>query len=469
MTNNKLAAVSLFSGAGGFDWGFHRAGFQILLACEKLENASETLAHNLHLEVVKPPITTALDEKPVVVEGDIREVDFSEVRIQPDVLIGGPPCQDFSQAQAHLRMGLNGGRGQLYLEFVRAVMFLQPKIFVFENVPGLVNWNQGLAYKTILGDLENLEETRNKALSLGSQVLLPQGYIHGYRIAFKGVVDVTKLGVPQTRKRLIVIGIRFDLYDRLTPGEFEEIVNYLESQMKGADSLLSKYPLTCIEVFEGRPLVDLRDKYRSVMEAYRDIWCDPELPKAQGWKSRVWDKLRLEVVHDYFVANQLDFENYDANEFEKAMEEHEGLLDRLGWLGKPISDRQFEDDSNRLPRQTQRVMERLKRIPPDENAEFLYETPWKVVSRDISFIYRRAAPLKPAWTVMAYGGGGTYGYHYDRNRGQLTLRERARIQTFTDDYVFKGKNVRAQIGEAVPPLLGEKIAHMVREVLNRVK
>lgn len=85
--------------------------------------------------------------------------------------------------------------------------------------------------------------------------------------------------------------------------------------------------------------------------------------------------------------------------------------------------------------------------------------------KNISFIYRRSDPLKPAWTVMAYGGGGTYGYHYERDRAQLTLRERARIQTFTDNFLFQSPHVRAQIGEAVPPLLGQRIAEVLKPVL----
>jgi DNA (cytosine-5)-methyltransferase 1 len=140
----------------------------------------------------------------------------------------------------------------------------------------------------------------------------------------------------------------------------------------------------------------------------------------------------------------------------------------MGWLGKPIRKQNFEDKTNSLPVLSGDVVARMSMIPPDENYEFVDGTPWEVVGKEISFIYRRAAPLKPAWTVMAYGGGGTYGYHYERNRAQLTLRERARIQTFTDDFIFKGKKVRAQIGEAVPPLLGKRIAENLLPLLEKI-
>ena len=71
---------------------------------------------------------------------------------------------------------------------------------------------------------------------------------------------------------------------------------------------------------------------------------------------------------------------------------------------------------------------------------------------------------------MAYGGGGTCSYHYERRRSMLTNRERARLQTFPDDYLFEGNRsqVRAQIGEAVPVRLGTKLAEVVQFVLEKI-
>ena len=130
MSEKKYTVVSVFSGAGGFDWGFHRAGFTTLLACEKLPQPAETLAMNLDLETIETPAQPVFNGRGIMVQGDVRDVDFRSVGKQPDVLIGGPPCQDFSVAISKKddeRPGLNGGRGKLYVEFVRALMFLQPK------------------------------------------------------------------------------------------------------------------------------------------------------------------------------------------------------------------------------------------------------------------------------------------------------------------------------------------------------
>lgn len=465
----KPRVVSLFSGAGGFDWGFHRAGFQTRLACELLKDAAATLAKNLQLTIILPSISNN-KRKPAVVQGDIRHIDFSQIKLRPDVLIGGPPCQDFSMAQGQERPGLNGGRGKLYIEFIRTVMFLQPKVFVFENVPGLISSNEGLVYSTIISDITHLDEKRKEVLSTDANIQVPTKRVHGYEIVYNSIVDAVRLGVPQTRKRLFLIGIRCDLLPHQRDTKLHAIRSHLQQELSGGSMLFAKFPLTCMEVFEGKPLTALQDDYKQVMKEYRTIWRIRGNPIAAEWKKRVWDTLKFDVIKDYYKANQIR-ETYrrSKKEFQQAMQEHENLLSSLGWLDKPIYQQTFSDETNQLPRQTKNVIDRMSHIPPDENYAFVDGTEWSVVGKDISFIYRRAAPLKPAWTVMAYGGGGTYGYHYERGRAQLTLREKARIQTFTDDFLFEGEGmqIRAQIGEAVPPLLGERIAKLVLEILTQ--
>jgi DNA (cytosine-5)-methyltransferase 1 len=463
----KRSIVSVFSGAGGFDWGFHKAGFETRLAIELKEHPVETIAHNLNLKTLHSPIIPTLDNLPAVVQGDIREVDFSNLTsLNPDVLIGGPPCQDFSITKGSKREGLNGGRGKLYLEFLRALMFLQPKMFVFENVPGFTSANGGLAYQTVLDDLQNLDNHRQEALAEAQPVNVPCETVQSYTILFDEVVDAPVIGVPQTRRRLIIIGIRSDLATLF--GELDRSLGEsISSMLKGSLWCFNRYPLTPIEIFEGQPLYKLRSKYRQIMEAYRSLADDKPFAKASDWRSRVWEKLTFDVVKDYYAANMLNYEtDHDEYSFDLAMQQHEALLTQLGWLGKPVHD--LKDATNNIPRQTAAVKARMFQIPPEENAEFVDGTEWHVENKEISFIYRRSSPLKPAWTVMAHGGGGTYGYHYERHRQMLTLRERARIQTFSDEFEFKGSEIRAQIGEAVPPLLGERIAHAVRHVFDEV-
>lgn len=460
--------VSLFSGAGGFDWGFHRAGYETLLACELLPGAAQTLGHNLNLRLTTPDAGyDSVDRR--VIQGDIEGIDFSKIALSPDVLIGGPPCQDFSVSKAQERQGLGGQRGHLYQEFVRAIMYLQPKMFVFENVPGLTSANRGKAIRTIVGDLRNLEQTRQTGLGADASYTVPITRVEDYIILYKDIVDAVRLGVPQIRRRLIIIGMRKDLFDALPASSRYAAINRIDQHLGGHSFLFPRYPLTSIEAFEGKPLPALQAEYREIMAQYRELAETAMTDKAYEWKRTVWDNLQFDIVEDYMRANQMNGGvEFSHSEFERAMREHEGLLKHMGWFGRRVDTLQFEDGTNLPGKQSDDVVARMNHIPPDQNADFVVGTEWEVESKQISFIYRRTSPLKPAFTVMAYGGGGTHGYHYRRERSGLTLRERARIQTFTDDFLFKGQHIRAQIGEAVPPLLGERIAEVLKELLSAI-
>lgn len=111
--------------------------------------------------------------------------------------------------------------------------------------------------------------------------------------------------------------------------------------------------------------------------------------------------------------------------------------------------------NNELTQQSKIVVERLKYIPPGENAWYKgipEKLRLKVKAAKMSQIYKRLHPDRPAYTITGSGGGGTHTYHWKENRA-LTNRERARLQTFPDDFIFEGskESVRKQIGMAVPP------------------
>lgn len=117
--------------------------------------------------------------------------------------------------------------------------------------------------------------------------------------------------------------------------------------------------------------------------------------------------------------------------------------------------------NNEFKKQSSLVMERLELIPAGQNvwtADLPKRLQLNVKAARLSQIYRRLHPDKPSYTLTASGGGGTHGYHYAEPRA-LTNRERARIQTFPDTFIFEGpiENVRKQIGMAVPPLLSKAI------------
>jgi DNA (cytosine-5)-methyltransferase 1 len=186
--NKKYKVVSLFSGCGGLDLGieggFKFLGgkyasnpFQVIWANDNNAKACRTLKLNLpHTEVVCDDITKVLSNK--------LEIP------QADIVVGGFPCQDFSLAGK--RRGLTVQRGQLYLSMIEVIKIAKPKIFLAENVKGLLSWENGLGIRTMISDFEKL----------------------GYHVEYK-LHNTANFGVPQTRERVIIIGVRKDIGDKV--------------------------------------------------------------------------------------------------------------------------------------------------------------------------------------------------------------------------------------------------------------
>jgi len=244
-----------------------------------------------------------------------------------------------------------------------------------------------------------------------------------------------------------------------------ESQKHFQRELKKLAGLFPKYPLTPIEVFEGRRLDELDDAYRAVVKKWDGVWLEVGTEGALRWKREVWDKLKMNIIEDYLAVNKIEPKNRE--ELESALSQHEEVLKELGYLGVPVCSLNLPDGTHETPSEDPAVVERLKRIPFGENHEFVRGTKWEVEGRGISLVYRRLHPLKPSYTIVAYGGGGTHGYHYDRDRATLTLRERARLQSFPDSFLFKGSKteIRAQIGEAVPPLAAKRLAQALAEVV----
>jgi len=443
---SKFKVVSLFSGAGGLDLGLVQTGkFKIIFANDILESSLITYSRNIGLKFVKSINKNVKAREGVALVSDVSKVDFSAFDTEADLVIGGPPCQDFSIIRGKYRGGIKVKRGKLYEYFVKALKMLKPNIFVFENVAGLVSANNGLAYKVILKDFTSA----------------------GYELIFADLVNFANLGVPQKRERLIIIGIRRDLIE-------DDIMvlwcvrSKIEKVLRGEKWLFRKYPLTSIEVFEGDRLDNLNDVYIEVMKKWDGIWKEVGTERAYEWKEKVWDKLSFDIINDYLFINNIKYKSSD--ELEVAFVQHEALLKELKYYKKPVYKLNLPDGTTKIPFESASVLERMKRIPPDENYEFVEGTVWSVKGGRISQIYRRIHPLKPSYTITAYGGGGTHGYHYDRDRSMLTLREKARLQTFPDEFLFYGNEgeIKAQIGEAVPPLAGKRIGEVIVDILKTI-
>jgi len=163
--------VSFFAGAGGLDLGFEKAGFNIVWANEYDKDIWETYERN-HKK-------TILDRRSIV------SIESNEVP-KCDGIIGGPPCQSWSEAGS-LR-GINDKRGQLFYDFIRILEAKQPKFFLAENVSGMLLERHSEA-------LKNIKEMFKNA---------------GYRLSFK-LLNASDFNVPQDRKRVFFVGIREDL------------------------------------------------------------------------------------------------------------------------------------------------------------------------------------------------------------------------------------------------------------------
>lgn len=165
-----MKVISLFSGAGGLDLGFEQAGFEIVLANEYDKSIWQTYRKN-HL--------AKLDTR------DIRKINSNELP-ECDGIIGGPPCQSWSEAGA-LR-GIEDERGKLFYEYIRIIKDKQPKFFVAENVSGMLADIHKEAVKNIIKSFEEA----------------------GYNMSVN-LVNAYNYGVPQDRKRVFYVGLRKDL------------------------------------------------------------------------------------------------------------------------------------------------------------------------------------------------------------------------------------------------------------------
>jgi DNA (cytosine-5)-methyltransferase 1 len=447
-----VRAISLFSGAGGLDWGFHKAGFRVLSALDIKPDAARTYAENFGVKVNPEPVL--LEDTYAV--GDIGQSRMGYTpKAPPTVLLGGPPCQDFSIVRGveKERAGTKTIRGKLYLQYARYLAVLKPAFFVFENVPGLLSSNSGRDIKAILEDFSHLDllpsrwrEQRHLSPEstppLPEDLALEEGNIPRYTLIYKDVIDASWHGVPQGRKRLFIIGVREDL--ALDP----EDALALKEALSGTPAL-RKYPLTALEALEGKALTELEGVYGEILREYRGIY--------EG-KGAVEDYLRL---HSGKLGDPL---------FERAMEEHASILHIMGWSGVSLTEaaeETYPDGTHTRAQESAAVRERMWEIPPGENHLAVKGTRHEVEGSGFSLVYRRLHPLRPAYTVVAHGGGGTWGYHYRRHLSRLTNRERARLQSFPDDFLFHGtqEKVRSQIGEAVPSLLSWRIAQALMGLL----
>lgn len=384
--HNKLKMIDLFAGAGGLSEGLHEAGFHSLYANEIKQRYSETYAANHK--------NTIIDQR------DIRKVDASAVRKrlklkrgELDLIAGGPPCQGFS-INAPIRSS-DDERNHLFKEFLRFVDEFFPRSVLIENVPGLVSFEGGMTLQAILTALEK----------------------HGYESDVK-ILYAPHYGVPQTRWRTIIVGLREGQAPELA---FPEPIRQAPIRVNFTSR------------FEGRNIVALPGKvelpsFVSVKDAISDL---PALENGEIGKE--FKKYRTEPMNDFqraMRAGSIMVVNHEAARLSKINMERLAFIPPGGnWTNIP---------EKLLPKGMQRARrsdhtKRYGRVNPDGLASTIL------------------TKCDPHW--------GAY-FHYDQDRA-FTVREAARIQTFPDTFHFVGSRVEQyeQVGNAVPPLLAAAIGH----------
>ncbi|MDC5837747.1 DNA (cytosine-5-)-methyltransferase [Vibrio europaeus] len=221
----KYNLVELFAGGGGLALGMEQAGLNSVFLNELDKSACRTLKHN------RPNWN--------VVEGDISTVDFSQIKEKVDIVTGGFPCQAFSYAGK--KLGFEDTRGTLFFEFARAVKELNPSVFMAENVKGLLNHDEGRTLQTIKGIIGDL----------------------GYELVEPEVLKALFYKVPQKRERLILVGVRKDVAEKVTfhwPSPYKRVMTLRDAFYSGElyntdvpESVGQQYPERKKEIMSNVP------------------------------------------------------------------------------------------------------------------------------------------------------------------------------------------------------------------------
>lgn len=197
--NKEYTSIELFAGAGGMALGMEKAGVKHILLNELEKNACNTLRYN------RPQWN--------VLEADIQTVDFSEYYKKVDIVTGGFPCQAFSSAGK--KLGFEDTRGTLFFDFARCINQVQPKIFIGENVKGLLRHDKGKTIEVIKQSIKDI----------------------GYTLIEPKILKAMYYKVPQKRERLILVGVRNDLAENISkfrfPEKFPKVLTVSDAFKKG--------------------------------------------------------------------------------------------------------------------------------------------------------------------------------------------------------------------------------------------
>lgn len=399
---DKLNYIDIFAGCGGLSLGLHNSGWKGLFAIEKSKDAFSTLKYNL----IDKEKHFCWNEWLPQTEHDINEVisnyktELEKLTGKVTLVVGGPPCQGFSMAGQRKKNDIRNKLSESYIKFIGII---KPKMLIFENVQGFT-----IGFKN---------EAQKKGMPY-SEILKKKLEKLGYTVEGR-MIDISEFGVPQKRKRFIMIGVLEG-----NPADFFEI---LYKQKK--DFLHNK---------------GLNEKV-SVREAIGDL------------------------LRENGTVDTPNFKNYQSGIYGKVQSDYQKFMrDKLkDETGKVADSHRFAKHSPETIKLNELMLQKcqkLKRITPKDNV--------------VADLKKRGVTVLDgngeAPTVTAHPDDFV---HYCEPR-ILTVRESARIQSFPDDFEFKGKYTTGgqlrkvevprctQVGNAVPPLFAEQIGLALKEMIN---
>lgn len=407
---SDVVLIDIFAGAGGLTEGFLRSDYTFVSYIEMDRDAIQTLEtrglyHHLqsdgdpedYTEYVNgeigreelfrryPDFDSELYMNLELTEENVDRVietirskmnDMGTVSV--DGIIGGPPCQAYSYAGRSRKNMEKDRRNYLYLLYIKFLKEFQPEFFVFENVPGMKSAQRGHILSDFQRKVTDLE----------------------YKLDFE-VRDAYNFGVPQRRRRIIVIGHRME----------DKRIQFDEERYAGTvNDILCDLP--ALEPGQG---TDGPQEYRSR-------------------PSRLLNEMGIRTENDILRHHQARRHNpRDREIYRRTIDAWNSERRRLKYTELP--------PELRTHRNTRSFLDR-----------------YKVVAGDLPYSH----------TIVAHiSKDGHYYIHPDREQARsLTVREAARIQSFPDNYIFEGSMTSKyrQIGNAVPPLMSEKIARKLYEI-----
>jgi len=380
-TKDSTKVISIFSGAGGFSLGFSWAGLKPTIGIDNNRDACQTYQTNSKIKCHHK---------------DLSELDSYELlnlvgKSEPFLMIGGPPCQGFSSAGLR---SLSDKRNKLIFNYLKFVETIRPKWFVFENVEGLLTSGNG------------------EAIFLLVKEFLKLGYflkIHK--------INFASYGVPQTRKRVLIIGNNLNInFDFPKP-----LFSYDSGKSKSNADL--PFAPTLLDAISGLGKANFVDKVSKNYPSNKFLNTYDELMRSGNEKK---------VISDHF------YQISDAD------------VCRASFLKEGYS---MKDIPSRLwpPSFKKRAFRRVKDGTPTE------------CRGGAPSGMKRLYGNKQALTITS---AATREFFHPNENRPLTIRECARLQSFPDNFQFIGNSSSKikQIGNAVPPIGAKFIAEMILKV-----